>query len=204
MKIGPRYKICRRLGDRVFGKCQTTKFTVSGTAKKVTSKRGKRGPSEYGQQLLEKQKARMTYGLMERQFANYIKKARTIKGGKPIEELYKMLETRLDNVVYRLGLAPTRLAARQMVSHGHITVNGRKVTIPSFTVSKNDLVRIRPGSRDNGKFSELAERLKTLTTPDWLIYDLEKNEGLVKGEPILGGNEVNLNFGVILEFYSRV
>ncbi|MEK7091643.1 MAG: 30S ribosomal protein S4, partial [Patescibacteria group bacterium] len=187
MKIGPRYKICRRLGDRVFGKCQTTKFTVSGTAKKMTSKRGKRGPSEYGQQLLEKQKARMTYVLTERTFSNYVKKARSIKGGNPTAELYKLLEGRLDNAVYRLGLAATRLAARQMVSHGHILINGKKVTISSYQVRKDEVISIRPGSRDNGKFKELEERLKTATTPDWLIFDLAKNQGLIKGQPVLGG-----------------
>ncbi|OJI08042.1 MAG: 30S ribosomal protein S4 [Candidatus Vogelbacteria bacterium CG22_combo_CG10-13_8_21_14_all_37_9] len=204
MKIGPRYKICRRLGDRVFGKCQTTKFTVSGTAKKVISKRGRRGQSEYGQQLLEKQKARMTYALTERTFSNYVKKARATKGGDPNTELYKLLESRLDNTVYRLGLAATRLAARQTVSHGHILVNGKKVTIPSYQIRKDEVIQIRPGSRDNGKFKELEERLKTATIPEWLVYDLVKNEGQVKGLPGLGSSELTLNFGAILEYYSRV
>lgn len=207
MQIGPRYKICRRLGDRVFSKCQTTKFTVSGTEKKTkggAAKRGRRGGSEYGQQLLEKQKARFAYGISERQFSNYVKKARTVKGGNPSAELFKQLESRLDNVVYRLGLVPSRLAARQIVSHGHIMINGRKTTIPSAIVSRGDNVSIRPGSREIGPFRNLAERQKDHTFPEWLSYDLDKNEGLIKGEAILGQTEAGLNFGAILEYYSRV
>lgn len=208
MQIGPRYKICRRLGDRVFSKCQTTKFTVSGVEKKTkggaNAKRGRRGGSEYGQQLLEKQKARFAYGVSERQFSNYVKKARLVKGGSPALELFKQLENRLDNAVFRLGLVPSRLAARQIVSHGHIMVNGRKNTIPSATISKGDIISIRPGSREIGPFRNLAERQKEYTSPEWLNYDLEKNEGVIKGEPIFGQTEATLNFSAILEYYSRV
>lgn len=208
MQIGPRYKICRHLGDRVFSKCQTTKFTVSGMEKKgkggSTAKRGRRTGSEYGQQLLEKQKARFSYGINEKQFSNYVKKARLIKSGNPSTELFKELEMRLDNVVFRLGLASSRLTARQLVSHGHIRVNGRKSTIPSAQVKRGDIVSIRPGSREIGPFRNLAERLKDYTTPEWLSYDLEKNEGYIKGEPIFGHGEASLNFGAILEYYSRV
>ncbi|OHA62605.1 MAG: hypothetical protein A2556_02825 [Candidatus Vogelbacteria bacterium RIFOXYD2_FULL_44_9] len=208
MQIGPRYKICRRLGDRVFSKCQTTKFTVSGVEKKTkggaNAKRGRRGGSEYGQQLLEKQKARFAYGISERQFSNYVKKARAIKGGNPTLELFKQLEGRLDNIVFRLGLVSSRLSARQIVSHGHIMVNGRKTTIPSAVITRGDIISIRPGSREIGPFRNLAERQKDYPAPEWVSYDLDKNEGVIKGEAILGQTEATLNFSAILEYYSRV
>src|SRR5690349_20408535 len=106
MKIGPKYKIARRLGERVFPKTQTTKFTVSGLKDKRKGRRS--AMSEYGKQLLEKQKAKYTYGVNERQFANYVKSAQKAKGEAPTEALYRNLERRLDNVVYRLGLAKSR------------------------------------------------------------------------------------------------
>ena len=204
MKIGPKYKIARRLGERVFSKTQTTKFTVSGTEQKQRGKKGKKTLSEYGSQLIEKQKARYTYGVTEKQFSSYVKKARAIKGGNPVAELYSMLERRLDNTVYRLGLAKSRALARQMVSHGHITLNGRKLTIPSAVVSKGDVVAVRAGSKEKVLFKDLAEKTETLTTPNWLTFDIDKKEGVVKTIPTYGEGETNLNFGTILEFYSRV
>jgi len=204
MRIGPKYKIARRLGERVFSKTQTTKFTVSGTEQKQRGKNRRKTMSEYGTQLIEKQKARYTYGVTEKQFSSYVKKARSIKGGNPTNELYTMLERRLDNTVYRLGLAKSRALARQMVSHGHITLNGRKVTIPSCVISKDDVVAVRGGSREKGLFKDLAENLQTHTTPNWLIFDVDKKEGVVKSIPAYGEGESNLNFSTILEFYSRV
>jgi len=203
MKLGPKYKICRRVGDRVFGKCQTTKFTVSGTAKKRIGKRPKGAPSEYSLQLTEKQKARFTYGLSEKQFSNYVSKVRSGKVENPTLSLYKLLESRLDNVIFRMGLASTRLAARQMVAHGHIVVNGVKVRIPSYQVKKGDVIKIRPGSRESALFQELGEKMKNYSLPDWVSFDTEKNEGSVRGEPTLGKSEANIDFGSILEFYSR-
>ncbi len=203
MKIGPQYKISRRLGERIFPKTQTTKFTVSGAVKKTSGKRGRKNVTEYGSQLLEKQKARYTYVVSEKQFSNYVKKARVMKGTTPAVSLYQQLEKRLDNVVFRLGLVPSRLFARQVVSHGHIMVNGRRVLIPSYEVRTGDIVSIRPQSRENGVFRNLIERLATQQSMDWLSYDLEKNQGVVKGEPT-AGRESNINFGVILEYYSRV
>src|SRR3989344_4390397 len=132
MIIGPRYKICKRLGSGVFEKCQTQKFQLS-EARRGAKRRTGRKPrtlSDFGRQLLEKQKVRYAYGVPERQLARYTREA--VEGtGDPTVSLLSRLETRLDNVVYRLGLAPTRLAARQLVSHGHIAVGERRVTIPS-------------------------------------------------------------------------
>jgi small subunit ribosomal protein S4 len=208
MITGPKYKICRRLGGRVFGKCQTTKFSTSGS-----EQRGGRGGkktgrpkqlSEYGTQLIEKQKARFSYGLKEHQFANYVKNIRGHKVKNPTGALYQLLESRLDNVVYRLGLANTRAFARQLVSHGHITVNGRRLNIPSYQVKTGDKVAIRTQSRAAGAFKNLAERLKDYHTPGWLLFDEEKSEGVVKALPLPGEAEVDINFGAILEYYSRV
>lgn len=205
MKIGPKYKIARRLGDRIFSKCQSTKFTVSGTERKTRGgKKGHRAMSEFGRQLIEKQKARFTYGVTEKQFANYVQKAQARKQDSPTVSLFKILENRLDNIVYRLGLAKSRLNARQMVSHGHITVNGRKVSIPSMQMKIGDKVSVRPASRDKALFKDLAERSKDIVLPDWLVFDFEKMEGQMKNEPTIGSSESNLDFGNILEFYSRV
>lgn len=205
MQIGPKYKICRRLGGRVFGKCQTTKFSTSGSANNKRQGGGRpRSLSEYGTQLLEKQKARYSYGLKERQFANYVKAVRGATIKNPTGSLYQALESRLDNVVYRLGLANTRAFARQLVSHGHITVNGRRLNIPSYRVAVGDVVAVRSQSRTAGAFQKTAERAKDWHVPSWLLFDLEKFAGTVKALPLPGEAEADINFGAILEFYSRV
>ncbi len=210
MKIGPQYKIARRLGSRIFPKTQTTKFSISGSPVKGgrNAKRGGGRPkqlSEYGSQLLEKQKARFAYGLKEGQFSNYVKGIRRNKGAaNPITQLYRSLELRLDNVVYRLGLSASRLGARQLVTHGHILVNGRRVNIPSYRTKAGEVIAIRPQSQALGAFKNLDERLKNYHAPEWVVFDALKKEGSVKGEPNFGGSELDINFGAILEFYSRV
>lgn len=203
MKLGPKFKICRRVGDRVFGKCEGTKFTVSGTERiRRGGKHPKGAPSEYALQLTEKQKARYTYGMTERQFSNYVNEAKKKQGSNASAELYKRLESRIDNVIYRLGLTKSRQASRQMVSHGHITVNGQKIRIPSYLVKTGDKISIREGSRNKGLFAGLTEKLAGHTVPEWLSFDLQKVEATVKGEPVFG-QEGTINYGVILEFYSR-
>lgn len=215
MLIGPKFKIARRLGSRVFPKTQTSKFSLPST---MGGKMGGRRPkqlSEYGQQLLEKQKARYTYLLKERTFASYVKRVREERVGSdnPVAMLYRKLESRLDNVVFRLGLAPSRAAARQMVSHGHIVVNGRRLNIPSHQLRAQDRVAIRPESRNSGVAKGLRSALpedgaekaaQTRQVPSWLAYDEVAGEGKVLGAPILGENEGEINWGAILEFYSRV
>lgn len=206
MKTGPKYKICRRLGERIFPKCQTTKFVISGTgaakAGKTTGRRS-RSASDYGSQLKEKQKARYTYGVNERQFRSYVERSRVIKTGNPLLNLGQLVESRLDNVVYRLGLVPSRAFARQVVSHGHILVNGRRVTIPSYAIAVGDLVSIRSQSRDNGVFREAAARLKEYQPPSWLLYTADR-EAKVVAPPALEETESNLNLSAIIDFYSRV
>lgn len=204
MKIGPKFKIARRLGERVFPKTQTSKFTLAGTERKKTKHGGRGGSSEYGKQLLEKQKARYTYCVSEKQFSNYVKKIKGIKGSNNSENLFVALESRLDNVIFRLGLVNSRLFGRQAVSHGHILVNGRRITIPSYQVKLGDKISIRQGSKANGIFKNLTEKLSNHSAPTWLIFDTEKNEGAVKSKPVIGVGEANLNFESIFEFYSRV
>lgn len=204
MKIGPKYKIARRLGERVFPKTQTTKFSTAGAGRKKPLKNARGGVTEYGLQLIEKQKARYTYCVTEKQFRQYADEAKGAKSDTPAVHLYRRLETRLDNVVFRLGLVSSRLFARQAVAHGHILVNGRRVTIPSYRVKTGEVISIRSQSRQNGIFTNLAEKQKNLQVPNWIDYQPEKVEGTVRGLPILGEGETNINFGTILEFYSRV
>jgi len=207
MKVGPKFKICRRLGSRVFTKCQTTKFSISGSAAKGAGQPRARRPrplSEYGRQLIEKQKARYTYCLKERQLASYVVKVRREARGNPTARLFQLLESRLDNVVFRLGLANSRLFARQIITHGHITLNGRRVNIPSAAVKVGDSIGIRPQSRAGGMFKNLEEKLKNYEPPAWLLWDEQVQVGKVVAEPVIGEAEVDVNFGAILEFYSRV
>jgi small subunit ribosomal protein S4 len=152
--------------------------------------------------MLEKQKARYTYMLTEKQFSKYVK-ASIEKKGDNREVLYKTLESRLDNVVLRAGFAPTRLAARQLVSHGHIVVNGKKVTIPSYMVRIGEKITVREGSLKKPVFATLEERLKKVQAPAWLKVDAEKKTIEVQGAPKLNTNELLFDIGQVLEFYSR-
>jgi small subunit ribosomal protein S4 len=198
-----RFKICRRVGDRIFPQCNSPRFQTSlgGAPKK---KGGMGGKSDFGAQLNEKQKVRFAYGVSERQFSNYVAAARTQKDTSVTSALYTALETRLDNVVYRLGFAASRRAARQMVSHGHITVNGKRVTIPSYTVSKSDVIGVREGSKGNSLFGSMSEKLKEHRVPEWLLAKNDILSAEVLGLPSpseMSGASMNLN--AIVEFYSR-
>ena len=199
MRIGPKYKIARRLGPDLFPKTQSPKYALR--AGKVIVKGY--GRSEFGQQLKEKQRARLFYGLMERQFARYVKNAVSKKNVRDDEALFTELETRLDNVIYRLGIAPSRQASRQYVSHGHFTVNGVRVTIPSYRVSVGDVIRLRKASESKPLFANLKDTLRDHQSPVWLRFDVQKGEGTVVGMPKLVRTELPFNIGAILEFYRR-
>lgn len=206
MKIGPKYKIARRLGADVFEKTQGPKFMLSEARKSKNAVRGKRRKmlSDYGKQLLEKQKVRFTYGIGEKQFKNIVKGAVSQKAGDAKEVLYESLESRLDNTVYRLSLSPTRRMARQMVSHGHITVNGRKLTIPSYNVREGDKIGIRNGSKDKAMFVNLDDKIKEGgSIPSWLKFDLPKREAVIQGRPKLKPGESLLDLNTVIEFYSK-
>ena len=207
MRTGPKYKIARRLGDAgIFSKTSNPKFALSRERKERTKSRGKRrgGRSEYGTQLIEKQKVRYTYGINERQLSNYVKRSRKDKKIAPGISLYKFLESRLDNVVYKLGFASTRSFARQMVSHGHIMVNKRRVTIPSFQVSIGDTVTIREQSKSSKGFVGLPEKLKECQVPAWAVVDIIALSGKITKEIGEVDEARTLNLGAVIEFYSRV
>jgi len=197
----PKYKTARRLGANIFDKTQTAKFAEKDARRKVEKR--PRPKSDYGLQMLEKQKAKMTYGVNERMFAKYVKSILDKAGANSPEKLISILESRLDNVVYRLGFAPTRQAGRQMVSHGHIMVNGLKITIPSYQVSLGDKITIRESSAKKGIFANLAEKMKNQTYPSWLAFDVVKNECKVQGLPKLTTLETNFDIAAVLNFYSR-
>ncbi len=203
MIIGPKYKIARRLGAPVFEKTQTQKFALSLARREKTRKGFVRPKSEYGAQLLEKQKARFTYCLTEKQFGNYVKKALAKKGTQVANALFESLETRADSFAYRAGFAPTRLAARQMVGHGHMMVNGKRITIPSFALSEGDTLSIRPASVNKPLFKDLEERLKTHNRPAWIGFDADTKTATVQGKPKYESGESLYDINAILEFYSR-
>lgn len=159
--------------------------------------------SEYGKQLREKQSLKFLYGLRERQFVNVVNEAMR-KGGTNIAAfLLQLLELRLDNVVFRLGLAKSRSAARQMVSHGHICVNGRKVTIPSHRVKTGNGVSIRTQSIPKKVFADLDVWLKKYSAPLWLKIDKVSKSGEIVKEPDVALTELGINVNAIIEFYSR-
>lgn len=201
MQIGPRYKKARYLGAPIFRKTQTQKYAMRAQRKvKTTGRRSAK--SEYGRQMLEKQKARYSYGVSSGQFAKYVAKALQTSGDNG-KNLLRLLEGRLDNVVVRAGFAPTRSAARQMVSHGHIIVKGRKVTIPSYEVSMGEVIGIREGSQKKPLFARLDEEVKNTKSPAWLSVDLEKKEIKIEGEPTADQSDLLFDVRQVLEFYTR-
>lgn len=203
MIIGPKYKIARRLGAPVFEKTQTQKYAIrQGQRAEKGSKGRPKAKSDYGLGLIERQKARYSYGITAKQFANYVAKA-TEKKGNSGEILVRFLESRLDNVALRSGFAPTRQAARQMTSHGHLTVNGSIVTIPSYSIKIGDVIGIRPGSKAKPLFANLDEKLKTVKIPSWLKLNFDKKEITVDGLPFAPQSELLFNVGTVLEFFSR-
>lgn len=195
-------KKCRRLGFKV---CDSAKCAMvrkpypPGQHGKTSKKR----PTEFGIQLAEKQKMKMIYGVREKQFKRYFDLA-TKKSGVTPEILVEMLERRLDNVIFRLGLASTRNASRQLVSHGHILVNGRKVNSPSFSVSAGDAIDIKESSKAKKIFADTRTILKKFQTPKWLEIDKEKLSSKVIGLPDKEiTSSIPVNVSKVLEFYSR-
>jgi small subunit ribosomal protein S4 len=204
MITGPKYKIARKLGAPVFEKTQTQKYAQHLERKSRVKKSFAKPKSEYAFQHNEKQKARMVYGVSEKQFSNYVKKAIEKKASKAVATIYESLELRLDNAVARIGLATTRLAARQMVSHGHITVNGKKANIPSYRLSMGDVVGIKKGSLEKPLFASFEERFKSITVPSWIGFDASAKTATIQGMPKLEqGAGTLFDLGAVVEFYSR-
>jgi len=202
MKIGPKFKIAKRLGAPIFEKTQTQKFAASEGRLGKTAKRKPAQMSDFKRQLIEKQKMRFMYGITEKQLRRYVEES-IDKSDQPIQYLFSRLETRLDNVVYRLGLAKTRRFARQMVSHGHILLNGKRMTIPSHKVKAADVVTVREGSKQSPMILTMAETHEAAGVPSWLSIDIKKLEGKITGIPSYNPTETLFDPEQVFEFYSR-
>jgi small subunit ribosomal protein S4 len=200
MITGPRYKKARRLGTSVYDKTQSQKYAMRAGSKEVSKKRP---GSDFGMQLIEKQRARFTYGLGERQFKNLVEKVQSKRGTDINESLVQALELRLDNAIYRLGFAPTRQASRQMVNHGHIDINGKRNTIPSYSLSIGDVITIRENSKKKPLFKDIDEKIKAQKVPSWLALNAEKKEAKVQGLPKVPANELSFDVSQIFQYYSR-
>ncbi|NLY74224.1 MAG: 30S ribosomal protein S4 [Firmicutes bacterium] len=199
-------RLCRREGEKLYLKgerCYTNKCSI-GRRSYAPGEHGqaRKKISEYGLQLREKQKLRRIYGILERQFAGYFTLAERKKGITG-ENLLQILESRLDNVVYRLGFAASRKEARQLVRHGHFQVNGKKVNIPSYLVKAGDVVAIKEGSLDSIKIKEILENAANHNIPEWLERDLENHSGKVKALPLREQIDVPVQEHLIVELYSR-
>lgn len=204
-------RICRRAGEKLFlkgekcflPKCPVVKKPYPPGQKK--KRRRGRGFSEYGKELLEKQKMRLWYGLSEHQFKNYVKEVLKRRGGVKDAslELIKKLEKRLDNVVYRLGLASSRAQARQLVSHSHFLVNKKPVNIPSYQVKKGDVISLKKQKIGKAYYKTVVLVLKQTEPPSWLKLDKEKLTGEVVEEPTLKDSGLPMEIPSIFEFYSR-
>ncbi|WP_123054705.1 30S ribosomal protein S4 [Clostridium sp. JN-1] len=201
---GSTCRLCRREGLKLFLKgdrCYTDKcaFSRRGYAPGQHGQSRKK-MSNYGVQLREKQKARRIYGILEGQFRNYYAKAEKLRGITG-ENLLRLLEMRLDNVVFKLGFGNSRSESRQLVNHGHFLVNGKKVDIPSYQVSINDVITVREKSKSTEKFKTFAENPKTL--PAWLEGSSENFEGKILREPLREDIDVPVNETLIVELYSK-
>ena len=197
---GPRVRISRRFGVPIFGPTKYLERRNYGPG--VHGPKSRRKHTDYGLGLIEKQKLRYYYGLLERQFRGVYEKALRRRGVTG-EQMLQILETRLDNVVYHLGLANTRAAARQMVSHGHIQVNGRKVNVPSFSLKVNDNITVKNTNVSRQLATKNLEISTSRAIPDWLTLNKEEFKGVVMRIP--SRDEINpiANEQAVVEFYSR-
>lgn len=191
----PVLKRCRQLGIEP---------AVMGINKKSNRqpKQRRRQESEYGQQLREKQKAKFIYGVLEKQFRGYYDKAKKLEGVTG-DNLMILLETRLDNVVFRLGFARTRKEARQTVRHGHITVNGKRVDIPSYRVKAGDIVAVAPKAKELLPIKESLISSEHMAVPSWLEVDIEKLQGTVLQLPTRDQIDLDIDAQLIVELYSK-
>lgn len=206
---GPACKLCRREGEKLFLKgqrCFTAKcaFEKRSYPPGMHGRRGRfrRKTTDFGTQLREKQKARRMYGVMERQFRRYFKDAERRKGVTGAN-LLQILESRLDNIVYRLGFAGSRAQARQLVTHGHFAVNDKKTDIPSYLVQPGDEIAVRGKSKQNAYFESVAQEMEHRFVQAWLSVDISTLSGRVLALPSREEIEAPLNEQVITEYYSR-
>jgi small subunit ribosomal protein S4 len=207
MILSAKCKKCRGAGEKLFLKgdrCYSPKCNLlrkpyrPGMHKKAKF----RNVSEYGRQLQEKQKVKLSYGISEKQLRRYFKEVVKMKGSN-IELLIKKLEMRLDNIVFRLGFAVSRRVARQLVNHGHFSLNDHPVRTPSLEVRVGDTIKIRPQSAERPVFKDLKNKLKKYQVPGFLAINAEKLEGQVKSAPNDKDLEIPFNISLIVEFYSK-
>jgi len=199
-------RICRREGLKLFlkgSRCYTRKcsFERRSTPPGMNTMR-RRKVSEFGLQMREKQKVRRSYSVLERQFRNYFEKAAKVRGMTGVN-LLRMLEMRLDNVVFRMGFAQSRAQARQLVNHGHFTVNGRATNIASFGVKLNDRIEVRESRRGREAFKVAAEHMRSAQVPEWVSVDPAKLVGTVLAEPAREQMPLEFNEQLVVEYYSR-
>ncbi|MBZ4654414.1 MAG: ribosomal protein [Peptococcaceae bacterium] len=203
---GPVCRLCRREGLKLYLKgdrCYTDKCAIDRRAYAPGQHgQSRKKTSEYGLQLREKQKARRIYGVLEKQFRNYFEKADR-QGGVTGENLLRLLERRLDNVVFRLGFASSRPEARQLVKHNHFTLNGHKANIPSMLVNVGDVIRVKEKSLDSPKFQEIKELIAHKNPPAWLELDRDQMAGKVVALPTREQIDVPVQEHLIVELYSR-
>ena len=203
---GPVCRLCRREGTKLFlkgercmsGKCALDRRSTAPGQHGAANKKVR----EYGMQLREKQKTRRYYGVLEKQFLNYYAEAER-KTGMTGENLLALLERRLDNVVYRMGMAESRRAARQMVLHAHFTLNGKKVDIPSISVKVGDVIAVKESSRDLAVIKALLENLASKITPKWLEVNKENGTAKVIALPAREDIDFDFNEQLIVELYSK-
>ena len=205
---GPACRLCRREGTKLFLKgdrCFSDKCSVSRRAQAPGQHgvgTGRKRVKEYGLQLREKQKAKRYYGILEKQFKNYFVKADK-KEGQTGENLLMMIERRLDNVVYRMGMADSRREARQLVRHGHFRVNGRKVDIPSYITKKGDVITLREQSRKSPKIKMLVENISARSVPAWISMDKENIQATITALPVRTDIDFPIEEHLIVELYSK-
>jgi small subunit ribosomal protein S4 len=197
---GPRVRISRRFGIPIFGPTKYLERRNYGPG--VHGPKSRRKHTDYGLGLIEKQKFRYYYGLMEKQFRGVYEKALRRRGVTG-EQMLQILETRLDNVVFHLGFANTRAAARQMVSHGHITVKGRKVSIPSYALKVNDVIVVKNNNVSRQLATKNLEVATSRAVPDWLSLNKEEFKGTVMRIPTRDEIQPIANEQAVVEFYSR-
>ena len=205
---GPACRLCRREGTKLFLKgdrCFSDKFSVARRAQAPGQHGvgpGRKRVKEYGLQLREKQKAKRYYGILEKQFKNYFVKADK-KEGQTGENLLTMIERRLDNVVYRMGMADSRREARQLVCHGHFRVNGRKVDIPSYITKKGDVITLREQSRKSARIKMLVENISARSVPAWITMDKENIQATINALPTKTDIDFPIEEHLIVELYSK-
>jgi small subunit ribosomal protein S4 len=197
---GPRVRISRRFGVPIFGPTKYLERRNYGPG--VHGPKSRRKTTEYGEGLIEKQKLKYYYGLLERQFRGVYEKALRRRGVTG-EQMLQILETRLDNVVFHLGFGNTRAAARQMVNHGHVTVNGRKVSIPSYALKVNDVVSVKNNNVSRQLATKGLEVSASRAVPDWLSLNKEELKGSIMRIPTRQEIQPIANEQAVVEFYSR-